>query len=292
MSRYVSNTTYASNIAGRWYQSVGCCYSPRWRCWPRVAARALPSAIYTPQPGSTTTGHASLRLSLLAHRLSPGDCGRCGQHGHADTLAAVESADRDAERGFGRGHGGRADPAANATERLQRHRRIGRYRIYGEQSRRLAARQRAASVATHARRPRHSALVPGSGGPFTGMCRRSRRDRTWCGSFSTCIISIWMAASTMARFRCQSAPTPIVAIQSTIANTTLPTWLPSWLTTQLTTWRIPLAGLSGLAGLLGVLRFLWDLIQNAKDAKETADSATRAAVAIHTRVAQRRQRPD
>ena len=108
--------------------------------------------------------HASLCLSLLAHRLSPGDCGRCGQHGHADALAAVEPADRDAGRRFGRGHGGRADPAANATERLQRHRRIGRYRIYGEQSRRLATRQCAAPVATHARRPRHSALVSGSGG--------------------------------------------------------------------------------------------------------------------------------
>ncbi len=87
-----------------------------------------------------------------------------------------------------------------------------------------------------------------------------------------------------------SLPTPIVAVQSTIANTTLPTWLPSWLTDQLTTWRIPLAGLSGLAGLLGVIRFLWDMFQNARDAREAAQGAAKAAVAIRTRVNQRRQR--
>lgn len=84
-----------------------------------------------------------------------------------------------------------------------------------------------------------------------------------------------------------SSPTPIVAIQPTIANTTLPAWLPSWLTTQLSTWRLPLAGLSGLAGLLGMVRFVWDLFQNARDAKEAAQGAARAASAIHTRVTQR-----
>jgi len=86
-----------------------------------------------------------------------------------------------------------------------------------------------------------------------------------------------------------ASPTPIVAIQPAIANTTLPAWLPSWLTAQLSTWRLPLAGLSGLAGLLGVIRFVWDLFQNAKDAKETAESAARAASAIHARVSQRRR---
>jgi hypothetical protein len=84
-----------------------------------------------------------------------------------------------------------------------------------------------------------------------------------------------------------SLPTPIVAIQSAIVNTTLPTWLPSWLTDQLTTWRIPLAGLSGLAGLLGVIRFLWDLFQNAKDAKDAAQGAAKAAVALQRRMPHR-----
>jgi hypothetical protein len=84
-----------------------------------------------------------------------------------------------------------------------------------------------------------------------------------------------------------SLPTPIVAVQSAIANTTLPTWLPSWLTDQLTTWRIPLAGLSGLAGLLGVIRFVWDLFQNAKDAKEAAQGAARAAAAFQRRMPHR-----
>ncbi|HEX5156910.1 MAG TPA: hypothetical protein VFW17_06830 [Ktedonobacterales bacterium] len=84
-----------------------------------------------------------------------------------------------------------------------------------------------------------------------------------------------------------SLPTPIVAVQSAIANTTLPTWLPSWLTDQLATWRIPLAGLSGLAGLLGVIRFFWDLFQNAKDAKDAAQGAAKAAAALHTRMSQR-----
>ena len=84
-----------------------------------------------------------------------------------------------------------------------------------------------------------------------------------------------------------SLPTPIIVVQSTIANTTLPTWLPSWLTDQLTTWRIPLAGLSGLAGLLGVIRFLWDLFQNAKDARDAAQGAARAAAALHSRVSHR-----
>jgi hypothetical protein len=88
-----------------------------------------------------------------------------------------------------------------------------------------------------------------------------------------------------------SLPTPIVAIQSAIANTTLPTWLPPWLTEQLTSWRIPLAGLSGLAGLLGVMRFVWDLFQNAKDASDAARGAAKAAAAIHTRVNQRRLLP-
>ena len=84
-----------------------------------------------------------------------------------------------------------------------------------------------------------------------------------------------------------SLPTPIVAIQSAIVNTTLPTWLPSWLTDQLSTWRIPLAGLSGLAGLLGVIRFLWDLFQNAKDAKDAAQGAAKAAVALQRRMPHR-----
>ncbi|HEX5440956.1 MAG TPA: hypothetical protein VFW76_08735, partial [Ktedonobacterales bacterium] len=84
-----------------------------------------------------------------------------------------------------------------------------------------------------------------------------------------------------------SLPTPIVAIQSAIVNTTLPTWLPSWLTDQLSAWRIPLAGLSGLAGLLGVVRFLWDLLQNAKDAKDAAQGAAKAAAALHTRMSHR-----
>jgi hypothetical protein len=84
-----------------------------------------------------------------------------------------------------------------------------------------------------------------------------------------------------------SLPTPIVAVESTIANTTLPTWLPSWLTDQLTTWRIPLAGLSGLAGLLGMIRFLWDLFQNAKDAKDAAQGAAKAAAAIQSRMSHR-----
>lgn len=89
-----------------------------------------------------------------------------------------------------------------------------------------------------------------------------------------------------------SSPTPIVAVQAAIANTSLPTWLPSWLTDQLTEWRLPLAGLSGLAGLLGVIRFVWDLFQNARDAKEVAEGAAKAAAAIHTRVNQRRQWPN
>ena len=84
-----------------------------------------------------------------------------------------------------------------------------------------------------------------------------------------------------------SLPTPIIVVQSTIANTTLPTWLPSWLTDQLTTWRIPLAGLSGLAGLLGVIRFLWDLFQNAKDARDAAQGAARAAAAFQRRMPHR-----
>lgn len=84
-----------------------------------------------------------------------------------------------------------------------------------------------------------------------------------------------------------SLPTPIVAVQSAIANTTLPTWLPSWLTDQLSTWRIPLAGLSGLAGLLGVIRFFWDLFQNAKDAKDAAQGAARAAAAFQRRMPHR-----
>ncbi|HEU5347129.1 MAG TPA: hypothetical protein VFU63_00825, partial [Ktedonobacterales bacterium] len=84
-----------------------------------------------------------------------------------------------------------------------------------------------------------------------------------------------------------ATPTPILAVQPSIADTTLPTWLPSWLPA----WRLPLAGLSGLAGLLGVIRFVWDVIHNAKEAKETADSAARAAAAIHARVTQRNQRP-
>ncbi|HEY1389106.1 MAG TPA: hypothetical protein VGF38_11230 [Ktedonobacterales bacterium] len=84
-----------------------------------------------------------------------------------------------------------------------------------------------------------------------------------------------------------SLPTPIIAVQSTVANTTLPTWLPSWLTNQLTSWRIPLAGLSGLAGLLGVVRFLWDLLQNAKDAKDAAQGAAKAAAALHSHMSRR-----
>ena len=89
-----------------------------------------------------------------------------------------------------------------------------------------------------------------------------------------------------------ASPTPIVATQTTIANTSLPTWFPSWLSDRLSEWRLPLAGLSGLAGLLGVLRFVWDLFQNARDAKEVAEGAARAAAAIHTRVNQRRQPPN
>lgn len=89
-----------------------------------------------------------------------------------------------------------------------------------------------------------------------------------------------------------ASPTPIIAMQTTIANTSLPTWLPSWLSDRLSEWRLPLAGLSGLAGLLGVLRFMWDLFQNARDAKEVAEGAARAATAIHTRVNQRRQLPN
>lgn len=89
-----------------------------------------------------------------------------------------------------------------------------------------------------------------------------------------------------------SSPTPIVAMQTTIANTSLPTWLPTWLSDRLSEWRVPLAGLSGLAGLLGVLRFVWDLFQNARDAKEVAEGAAKAATAIHARVNRRGSLPN
>jgi TRAP-type C4-dicarboxylate transport system permease small subunit len=85
-----------------------------------------------------------------------------------------------------------------------------------------------------------------------------------------------------------SSPTPIIAVQSSIASTPLIAWLPAWLSGQMVAWRVPLAGLSGLAGLLGVFRFIWDLIQNAREAKEVAQGAAKAAAALHAHVSQRR----
>jgi hypothetical protein len=251
-----------------------------------------PSATYTPQPGSTPTGPAPAYAYLYSRIDYPLEI--AVDAGSTVTLTlSPQSNLLIATPGAGSGVGTVGEPISLPTQ-------LSDYNDIG------------ASVDTESTgnspvvwqlvsAPRQSLLTPG--GP--GTARSYLDDVTFHWHVQAVapgqnlvriilhLYYIYLDGSEHdGTIQVSAAPTPIVAIQSTIANTTLPTWLPSWLTAQLTTWRIPLAGLSGLAGLLGVLRFLWDLIQNAKDAKETADSATRAAVAIHTRVTQRRQRPD
>ena len=251
-----------------------------------------PSATYTPQPGSTPTGPAPAYAYLYSRIDYPLEVAVDAGSTVILTLSPQSNL-LIAAPGAGSGVGTVGEPIPLPT-RLQDYNDIGA-------SVDTASTGNSPVVWQLVSAPRQSLLTPG--GP--GTARSYLDDVTFHWHVQAVapgqnlvriilhLYYIYLDGSEHdGTIQVSASPTPIVAIQSTIANTTLPTWLPSWLTTQLTTWRIPLAGLSGLAGLLGVLRFLWDLIQNAKDAKETADSATRAAVAIHTRVTQRRQRPD
>ena len=68
------------------------------------------------------------------------------------------------------------------------------------------------------------------------------------------------------------APIPIVAVQPTVANTTLPQF------------KLPIAGLSGLAGVIALLRFIYTALKTINDVTEPVKDAAKVASAVRGRV--------
>lgn len=68
------------------------------------------------------------------------------------------------------------------------------------------------------------------------------------------------------------APIPIVAVQATVANTTLPQF------------KLPIAGLSGLAGVIALLRFIYTALKTINDVTEPVKDAAKVASAVRGRV--------
>ena len=250
-------------------------------------ASTSPSARYTPQPGSTATGSTPAYAYLYSRidyplqlAVNAGSDVTLTLSPHQNLLIATP--------GAGSGVGTVGEPIPLPTQ-LSNYNDIGAS-VDTESSGNSPVVWQLVSA------PRQSLLTPGD--PSTDRAYLDAVNFTWhveavaTGQNLVRIVLhlyyIYLDGSEHdGTIEVSSLPTSIIAVQSTIANTTLPTWLPSWLTDQLTTWRIPLAGLSGLAGLLGVFRFFWDLFQNAKDAKDAAQGAARAAVALQRRMPHR-----
>ncbi len=131
--------------------------------------------------------------------------------------------------------------------------------------------------------PRQSLLTPQDEGPRRYLDRVMFRWRVEATSAGQNLVTITLHLYYIyldhsehdGTIQTTQTPIPIIAVQPTTLNTTLPAL------------RLPLAGISGLAGLLAVLRFVWGAFKAVGDATSPVRDAAEVAGMIRHHAAGR-----